>query len=67
MRVVTLKEIPEIDLGEAVPIDGWPGGGVRRTRQTIIEPGESENYNCSVSISPKDRRPAGILMMAIKS
>ncbi len=48
MRVVTLKEIPEIDLGEAVPIDGWPGGGVRRTRQTIIEPGESENYNCSV-------------------
>ena len=48
MRVVTLKELPEIDLGEAVPIEGWSGGEVRRTRQNIIEPGESNNYNCSV-------------------
>ena len=30
MRVVTLKDIPEIDLGEAVPIEGWTGGEVRR-------------------------------------
>ena len=48
MRVVTLKDIPENDLGEAVPIEGWTGGEVRRSRQNIIEPGESENYNCSV-------------------
>ena len=48
MRVVTLKDIPEIDLGEAVPIEGWTGGEVRRSRQNIIAPGESENYNCSV-------------------
>ena len=48
MRVVTLKDIPEIDLGEAVPIEGWTGGEVRRSRQHIIKPGESENYNCSV-------------------
>ncbi len=48
MRVVTLEDIPEIDLGEAVPIEGWPGGEVRRSRQNIIEPGDSKNYNCSV-------------------
>ena len=48
MRVVALKDIPENDLGEAVPIKGWTGGEVRRSRQNIIEPGESENYNCSV-------------------
>ena len=48
MKVVTLQGIPEIDLGEAVPIAGWDGGEVRRSRQVIIEPSESENYNCSV-------------------
>ena len=48
MRVVTLKNIPEIDLGEAVPIEGWTGGEVRRSRQNVIGPGDSENYNCSV-------------------
>ena len=29
MKVVTLQDIPEIDLGEAVPIAGWDGGEVR--------------------------------------
>lgn len=48
MKVVTLQDVPEIDLGEAVPVPGWEGGEVRRSRQVIIEPGESENYNCSV-------------------
>ncbi len=48
MRVVTLKDIPEVSLGEANPIAGWTGGSVTRTRQTIIPPGDSENYNCSV-------------------
>ena len=48
MRVVTLEDIPEIDLGESMPIEGWPGGEVRRSRQNIIEPGDSKNYNCSV-------------------
>jgi len=48
MRVVKLKDIPEQDLGEAPPIAGWTGGSARRTRQTIIPPGESENFNCSV-------------------
>ena len=48
MRVVTLADLPEQDLGEATPIAGWTGGSVRRTRQTIIPSGESGNYNCSV-------------------
>ena len=48
MRVVTLKDIPAEDLGEATPIEGWDGGPVTRSRQTIIAAGDSENYNCSV-------------------
>ena len=48
MRVVTLKDIPKVDLGEATPIAGWTGGKVTRSRQTIIPAGESENYNCSI-------------------
>ena len=40
MRVVTLEDIPENDLREAVPIKGWTGGEVRRSRQNIIEPGD---------------------------
>ena len=48
MKVVTLKDIP------IVPAEGaaerTAGGPARysRTRQTIIEPGDSTNYNCSV-------------------
>jgi quercetin dioxygenase-like cupin family protein len=48
MRVVTLNDIPHEDLGEAVPVPGWPGGSVKRSRQTIIPSGESDFYNCSV-------------------
>jgi quercetin dioxygenase-like cupin family protein len=48
MRVVTLKDIPEQPAeGAAERTDGWTGE-VHRTRQTIIPPGESPNYNCSV-------------------
>jgi quercetin dioxygenase-like cupin family protein len=48
MRVATLKDIPEVSLGEATPIEGWTGGSVTRSRQTIIPDGDSENYRCSV-------------------
>ena len=48
MRVVTLNDIPKVDLGEATPIPGWTGGKVTRSRQTIIPKGDSENYTCSV-------------------
>ena len=48
MKVVTLKDIPNIPVdGAAEPIKGWTGP-VKRSRQTIIEPGQSDNYNCSV-------------------
>jgi mannose-6-phosphate isomerase-like protein (cupin superfamily) len=48
MKVVTLKNIPEVPApGAAEPTDGY-AGPVHRTRQTIIEPGESANFNCSI-------------------
>ena len=47
MKVVTLKDIPNVPVEGADRIEGWTGP-VQRTRQTIIEPGESKNYNCSV-------------------
>ena len=48
MRIVKLADIPEEDLGEATPIEGWTGGIVKRSRQTIIPAVESGSYNCSV-------------------
>ena len=48
MQVVTLKDIPEVPAeGAAERTQGWTGP-VHRTRQTIIQPGDSPNYNCSV-------------------
>jgi quercetin dioxygenase-like cupin family protein len=48
MQVVTLKDIPIVPAeGAAAQIEGW-SGPVFRTRQTIIQPGDSANYNCSV-------------------
>ena len=48
MKVVTLKDIPNLPAGGAAErIEGW-SGPVERTRQTILESGESQNYNCSV-------------------
>jgi 4-carboxymuconolactone decarboxylase len=48
MKVVTLKDIPTVPAeGAAERTDGWTGP-VFRTRQTIVEPGESANFNCSV-------------------
>jgi quercetin dioxygenase-like cupin family protein len=48
MKVVTLKNIPNVPAeGAAERTAGW-AGPVSRTRQTIIEPGDSKNYNCSV-------------------
>jgi quercetin dioxygenase-like cupin family protein len=47
MKVVTLKDIPSVPMEGAERIEGWTGP-VSRSRQTIIQPGESANYNCSV-------------------
>jgi 4-carboxymuconolactone decarboxylase len=48
VKVVTLKSIPIMPAeGAAEQTAGWTGP-VSRTRQTIIEPSNSENFNCSV-------------------
>jgi quercetin dioxygenase-like cupin family protein len=47
MNVVTLREIPDVPVEGAERIEGW-SGPVSRSRQTIIQPGDSGNYNCSV-------------------
>jgi quercetin dioxygenase-like cupin family protein len=47
MKVVTLKDVPNVPVEGADRIEGWTGP-VSRSRQTIIEPGDSPNYNCSV-------------------
>ena len=48
MKVITIKDLPDVLVqGAAEPIEGWTGP-VARSRQTIIEPGESKNFNCSV-------------------
>src|SRR3954469_8981004 len=47
MKVVTLKNIPDLHVEGADRIEGWTGP-VSRSRQTILEQGESANYNCSV-------------------
>jgi quercetin dioxygenase-like cupin family protein len=48
MKVATLKDIPILPApGAAERTDGFTGH-VERTRQTIIDPADSENFNCSV-------------------
>jgi quercetin dioxygenase-like cupin family protein len=47
MKVVTLKSIPDLPIDGADRIAGYEGP-VQRSRQTILESGESANYNCSV-------------------
>ena len=48
MKVVTLKDIPILPAeGAAERTEGWTGP-VFRTRQTIVQPGESDNFTCSV-------------------
>jgi len=47
MKVVRLQDIPNVPMEGAEPIEGWTGP-VSRSRQTIIQPGDSANYNCSV-------------------
>jgi len=42
-----LKDIPNVPVEGAERIEGW-SGPVSRSRQTIIQPGDSANYNCSV-------------------
>ena len=47
MKVVRLQDIPNVPMEGGEPIEGWKGP-VSRTRQIIIQPGDSANYNCGV-------------------
>jgi quercetin dioxygenase-like cupin family protein len=47
MKVVTLKDIPNVPVDATGRAEGWTGP-ISRSRQTIIDAGESKNYNCSV-------------------
>src|SRR5215467_12038917 len=47
MKVVKIRDLPSVPMEGGEPIAGWTGP-VSRTRQTIIQPGDSANYNCSV-------------------
>jgi quercetin dioxygenase-like cupin family protein len=35
-------------MGTATPIAGWSGGAVSRTRQAIIDDGQSQHFRCNV-------------------
>jgi quercetin dioxygenase-like cupin family protein len=48
MRVIRISEVKEEPVATATPIEGWTGGQVKRTRQTIIPAGGSDYFNCSV-------------------
>ena len=47
MKVGTLQNLQHVPMEAAGRIEGWTGP-VSRSRQVIINPGDSENYNCGV-------------------
>jgi quercetin dioxygenase-like cupin family protein len=47
MKVVTLNDIPNVPMDGAERIAGWTGP-VSRSRQPVLNAGDSENYNCGV-------------------
>jgi quercetin dioxygenase-like cupin family protein len=48
MRIVKISEVERVAEPIATPVPGWTGGTVSRTFQTIIPPGTSKNFKCSV-------------------
>jgi len=48
MRVLKINELKETPMDTATPLDGWTGGSVSRTRQTVIGDGQSDNFRSSV-------------------
>jgi quercetin dioxygenase-like cupin family protein len=48
MRVLKIGELKEVPMDTATPIEGWKGGPVSRTRQTVIGDGQSDNFRSSV-------------------
>ena len=48
MRVLKISDLTETSMDTATPIAGWTGGPVSRTRQTVVDDGQSENFRCNV-------------------
>lgn len=48
MKVMRISEIEHAPMGTATPIEGWSGGEVRRTRQSLLTEGASKYFNASV-------------------
>ena len=48
MRVLKISDLKEVPMDSATPIDGWTGGAVSRTRQTVIGDGQSDSFRSSV-------------------
>ena len=49
MKVVTLQDIPNVPMEGAEPIEGY-AGPVFRSRQTIIQPGDSAKQTVAVGV-----------------
>ncbi|MFH1560202.1 MAG: cupin domain-containing protein [Chloroflexota bacterium] len=48
MRVIRISEVQEEPMATATPTPDWPGGPISRSRQTIIPPNGSKDFNCGV-------------------
>ena len=48
MRVLKINELKETPMDTAMPIAGWTGGSVSRTRQAVIGDGQSNDFRCNV-------------------
>jgi quercetin dioxygenase-like cupin family protein len=48
MRIVKISDVDHVTESAATPVPGWAGGAVSRTFQTIVPPGMSKNFKCSV-------------------
>jgi quercetin dioxygenase-like cupin family protein len=48
MKVMRISEVDHVVMPTATPIEGWTGGEVRRTRQSLLADGASQFFNASV-------------------
>lgn len=65
MKEVTLQGLPNVPMEGAEPIEGYTGP-VFRSRQTIIQPGESANITAAWSTSAKAAPRDGIPITVTK-
>jgi hypothetical protein len=65
MKVVTLKDVPNVPMEGAEQIQGYTGP-VSRSRQTIIQAEPLRTTTAALSTSAKAPRPDGIPITATK-